>query len=101
SINTIAYADVDPLRMARATAIVSVVQQLAISMGVAFGALTVELTVRLTHGGPLTAADFRPAFLFVGAFSALSALMFIRRPRGAGPASGRRAATDAADQGTG
>jgi len=103
SINTIAYADVDPLRMARATAIVSVVQQLAISMGVAFGALTVELTVRLTHGGPLTAADFRPAFLFVGAFSALSALMFVRLPADAGAELANRlpAPTDAADQRTG
>jgi len=100
SINTIAYADVDPLRMSRATAIVSVVQQLAISMGVAFGALTVEMTVRLTHGGPLTAADFRPAFLFVGAFSSLSALMFVRLPADAGAELANRlpAATDAADQ---
>jgi EmrB/QacA subfamily drug resistance transporter len=103
SINTIAYADVEPQRLSRATAIVSVGQQLAISMGVAFGASTVELTVRLTHGAALTAADFRPAFLLVGAFSALSALMFVRLPADAGAELANRlpAATDAADQRTG
>ena len=100
SINTIAYADVDSQRLGRATAIVSVAQQLAISMGVAFGALTVELTVRFTHGGALTAADFQPAFLFVGTFSALSALMFMRLPAEAGAELANRlpAPTDPGDQ---
>lgn len=39
SINTIAYADIEPSRISRATALVSVAQQLAVSSGVAFGAL--------------------------------------------------------------
>src|SRR5262249_1751901 len=47
SINTIAYADVEPQRIGRATALVSVAQQLAVSSGVALGAMAVELTVYL------------------------------------------------------
>ena len=39
SINTIAYAEVEPRRMSRATALVSVGQQLSMSAGVAVGAL--------------------------------------------------------------
>ena len=34
SINTIAYADIDPKRVGRATALVSVAQQLAVSSGI-------------------------------------------------------------------
>src|SRR5215471_13775826 len=41
-INTIAYADIDPRRIGPATALVSVAQQLAVSSGVAVGAMTVE-----------------------------------------------------------
>ncbi len=55
--------------MSRATSLVSVAQQLAISAGVAFGALAVELTVRFRGGGALSAHDFPPAFLAVAAIS--------------------------------
>jgi len=78
SINTIAYADVEPERISRATSIVSVAQQLAISAGVAFGALAVEITLRLTGHTELGAADFPPAFLAVALISVCSALIFAR-----------------------
>ncbi|HUL88331.1 MAG TPA: MFS transporter [Pseudolabrys sp.] len=78
SINTIAYADVEPKRIGRATALVSVAQQLAVSTGVAVGAMAVELTLYLRGNGPLQAQDFPPAFLAVAAISALSVLIFAR-----------------------
>jgi hypothetical protein len=78
SINTLAYADVEPARVSRATALVSVAQQLAISAGVAFGALAVELTVRFRGEGTLGARDFPPAFIAVAIVSALSVLFFAR-----------------------
>jgi predicted MFS family arabinose efflux permease len=84
SINTIAYADVDPQHIGPATALVSVAQQLAVSSGVALGAMTVELTVYFRGGGPLQASDFPPAFLAVAAISALSALIFARLAPDAG-----------------
>src|SRR5215471_12665945 len=84
SINTIAYADVDNRRMSRATALVSVAQQVSISVGIAIGALAVELTMRL-HGHPsVVASDFAPAFLFVAAVSLSSVLIFVRLPLDAG-----------------
>jgi EmrB/QacA subfamily drug resistance transporter len=83
SINTLAYAEVDTTRVSRATALVSVAQQLAISAGVAFGALAVEITVAL-RGGTLEARDFPPAFLAVAAISALSAIIFARLSPDAG-----------------
>ena len=84
SINTIAYADVEPRRVGRATALVSVAQQLAVSSGVAVGALAVELTVYFKGSHTLQAADFPPAFLVVAVISALSLLIFARLPAEAG-----------------
>jgi MFS family permease len=86
-INTIAYAEVETARVGRATALVSVGQQLSLSAGVAIGALAVHATI-LTRGGdptaPLQAADFPPAFLLVAAISAVSMLIFLRLPADAG-----------------
>jgi EmrB/QacA subfamily drug resistance transporter len=84
SINTIAYAEVDHSRVSRATALVSVAQQLAVSAGVAVGALAVETTVRLKGTGILDASDFPPAFLVVAGISALSVIIFARLPADAG-----------------
>jgi EmrB/QacA subfamily drug resistance transporter len=83
-INTLAYADVEPGRMSRATALASVAHQLALSAGVAFGALTVEITVALRGHVTLEAGDFAPGFLAVAAVSALSALIFGRLSPDAG-----------------
>ena len=99
--NTIAYADVEPRRMSRATALVSVAQQLSIAAGVAVGALAVELSVQSRADGTITAADFHPAFLVVGAIAGSSALLFWSLPPDAGASLANRApvaASDASDQ---
>ena len=100
SINTIAYAEVEPRRVSRATALVSVAQQLAVSTGVALGALVVELTVRFKGNGPLQASDFPPAFLAVAAISALSVFIFARLSPDAGAEMADRlpAPTETSDQ---
>lgn len=84
SINSLAYAEVDPQRAGRATSLVSVAQQLAMSSGVAVGAMAVELTLRLRGGTTFQAADFPPAFLTVAAISALSVFFFARLAPDAG-----------------
>jgi EmrB/QacA subfamily drug resistance transporter len=85
--NTIAYAEIEPRRMSRATALASVGQQLAISSGVAVGALMVDLSLRwrgTTDTANLMPGDFTAAFLVVAAISAASALWFWRLPADAG-----------------
>jgi MFS family permease len=84
SINTLAYADVDPHRVSRATSLTSVLQQLSISTGVAFGALCVELTLHFRGAPELSAADFPPAFIIVSLVSLMSALIFARLSPDAG-----------------
>src|ERR1700758_1869845 len=60
AINTLAYAEVEPAQMSRATTLVSVNQQLAVSAGVAVGAASVESTMWFHHASDLSAQDFAP-----------------------------------------
>ena len=92
AINTVAYAEIEPPQMSRATTLVSVNQQLAVSAGVAVGAFTVETTLWTRHMTELTADVFAPAFLVVSAISMVSAFFFWRMPDDAGhEISGRKA----------
>jgi len=92
AINTLAYAEVEPAQMSRATTLVSVNQQLAISAGVAVGAFSVESTMLMRHVSELSAADFAPAFIVVSIISAVSAYFFWQMPDDAGhEISGRKA----------
>jgi EmrB/QacA subfamily drug resistance transporter len=91
AINTVAYAEVEPAQMSRATTLVSVNQQLAVSAGVAVGAFSVETTMLLHHVSELSAADFAPAFIVVAIISAVSTWFFYQMPADAGhQVSGRR-----------
>jgi MFS family permease len=84
SINTIAYAEVETSRVSRATALISVGQQLSVSAGVALGAMAVELANQYRGGGPLQAADFPAAFLVVAGISGMAGFIFARLPHDAG-----------------
>ena len=96
AVNTIAYAEIEPSLMSRATAITSVAQQLALSSGVAVGALVVQITMLLRHDAVMSAADFPPAFLIVAASTAAASLIFLRLPGDAGAVmAGREAANPA------
>ncbi|MBI5260845.1 MAG: MFS transporter [Bradyrhizobium sp.] len=92
AINTVAYAEVENAQMSRATTLVSVNQQLAISAGVAVGAFSVESTMWLGNVHELNAQVFAPAFVVVAILSAASAWFFWQMPDDAGhEISGRKA----------
>jgi EmrB/QacA subfamily drug resistance transporter len=92
AINTVAYAEVEQAQMSRATTLVSVNQQLAVSAGVAVGAFSVETTLWLHHQTELSATVFAPAFLVVALISAASCWFFWQMPDDAGhEISGRKA----------
>jgi EmrB/QacA subfamily drug resistance transporter len=99
SVNTIAYAEITPPVMSRATSMVAAFQQLSLSTGVAVGALVVELTLRLKHTTVMGTADFPPAFLAISVLSAAAALIFMQLPLDAGAElSGRAGARSAAEK---
>jgi MFS family permease len=84
SVNTLAYADIEPRAMSAATSFASVAQQLSMSAGVAVGALVLEIQ---RHGRADTAvqsSDFITAFIAIGIISAASALIFMQLPKSAG-----------------
>ncbi len=96
AINTIAYAEIEPALISKATTLVSVAQQLALSTGVAIGALVVEITLWAKHGTTMGAFDFPPAFLAVGALTAAASLVFVRLSPDAGAElAGRKAPVQA------
>jgi EmrB/QacA subfamily drug resistance transporter len=100
SINVIAFADVEPARMSRATSLVAMGQQLSQSVGVAVGALALEAILDLRGETHLAADDFPPAFLLAALISATSILLFARMPADAGAemASHRLAASSKDDE---
>ncbi len=100
AINTVAYAEIEQPQMSRATTLVSVNQQLAISAGVAVGAFSVESTMWLRHIQELDGTVFAPAFLVVSFLSAISSYFFWQMPDDAGhEISGRKAVEIASRKG--
>jgi EmrB/QacA subfamily drug resistance transporter len=90
SLNTVAYADIDPRYMSRATSLAAVSQQLSLSVSVAIGASLVELALYWRGADQITAADFQPVWIIVALMSAMTALIFWRLPHDAGAEVSRR-----------
>ncbi len=84
SINTLSYADVPPAMLSRATSLTSMAQQLSQTVGVATGALLLQLMLARRGGATLVAADFYPAFIGVAMISLLSVPFFLRMAPDAG-----------------
>ena len=78
SINAVAYADIPVAAMSRATSFASVMQQLSLSCGVAFGAAVIEFSRRAHGDSVLRAEDFGAGFMAVALVSAASAILFFR-----------------------
>jgi EmrB/QacA subfamily drug resistance transporter len=91
-VNTIAYADVEPALLSRATSLASMAQQLAVSFGVGIAALLLHLTM-LARGDPaLAPGDFPVTFFAVALISLGSVLLFIPlAPEAGAEMSGHRA----------
>ena len=80
SMNTLAYADVEPARASGASSIASTLQQLSISFGVAAAGLAtiVFLPDRNHVGSQQIITGLHQAFLALGAFTILSTIIFRR-----------------------
>jgi MFS family permease len=98
AINTVAYAEVEAAQMSRATTLVSVNQQLAVSAGVAVSAFSVESTLWWHGATDLSATAFAPAFIVVSIISATSAFFFWQMPDDAGHEISGRKVTEIASR---
>jgi len=84
AINTLSYADIGEGQMSRATSFASVAQQVSLSLGVAIGALVLQIAQAQRGATALTQADFAMAFWIVAAISLIATLSFWRLPIGSG-----------------
>lgn len=78
SMNTLAYADIDNRDASKASSLASTAQQLSISFGVAFGSLVTGLFLGFGahQAGPEMLRALHHAFLTIGGFTILAALLF-------------------------
>jgi len=96
SLNSMAYADIPPPRMSAATSFSSMMQQFSNGMGVALGALLLQVVVmaRGAAGTVPAADDYRAAFVAAGVLALVSIPFFLRLAPGAGAeVSGHRRAS--------
>jgi EmrB/QacA subfamily drug resistance transporter len=102
SLNAISYADVDSRRMGQASSLSGMLQQLALSLGVAIGGYALEIFGAMTGRSATALPNFYWSFVVVGLISASSAWWAWRLPRHAGAemAGRRRGAREAADPST-
>ncbi len=84
AMQALSFADVPHERMSRATSLGSMMQQLAQSVGVAFGAMVLHLTIVLNGTGRVGASDFLPAFAGIALVSLASILFFLPLAHDAG-----------------
>ena len=91
TFSAITFADVSPAKMSHATSLLAVSSQLAISTGVAIGALAVELAMQWHGHTAPTAADFPYAFIAIAVITGLSFFICLRLPADAGSEIANRA----------
>jgi len=77
SLNAIAYADLGPADMSKATSFVSMNQQLSTTVGVAVASFALQQAIVWRGGASLSAADFPPAFIALAVGAALSSVCFL------------------------
>jgi EmrB/QacA subfamily drug resistance transporter len=89
--NTLAYGDVPRARMSSATSLYVTCQQLAATIGISTGAVSLEISTVLSGHAVPQPIDFSHAFLVVAMFTLVAAPIALWMPRDAGDElTGRR-----------
>jgi EmrB/QacA subfamily drug resistance transporter len=78
SFGALTFVDIPPERMSAASSLASTIQQMAFGVGIAFGALALNLAALINHtvAQMHSVADFRLAFVAAAALAIASALAF-------------------------
>ncbi len=84
SLNSLAYSDLEQQDMSRASTLASMMQQLAMSLGVGFSALVVGMLQGSSHAATLTPSDISPAFILIGMAALISLAFYLTMPANAG-----------------
>ncbi len=90
TINTLAFADVTDEQRAGASALATMLQQVAMTMGVALAAFGLGLSQTMRDATTLVLADFRYVWFAIGVMMALATIGATRLDRNAGAAISSR-----------
>jgi EmrB/QacA subfamily drug resistance transporter len=83
-LNSLAFADIGAAQRSSSATLASVIEQIASVLGVAFGAIALNLGLLLGHESAVSLRDFRFAFVAAGVLAIIAALGFRRLKPDAG-----------------
>jgi EmrB/QacA subfamily drug resistance transporter len=83
AVSALSFSDIPQDKMSRATTMTSVAQQIALSLGVSIGAMSLEATIHIT-GRPLGPDTFWPAFLLIATIAITAIFPLVKLKPGAG-----------------
>ncbi len=90
AVNTLAYADIPPESMSRASGLSAMAQQVGISLGVGLAAISINLSMAYRGATELAISDVAVGFVVIGILVSASALSFMRLdPHAGAEVSGR------------
>ena len=84
AINSVAFADIPDRLLSRANTFYNMMQQLTLSLGVAVGALALNVSLRLRDATTPQISDFGPVFIFLAVITLLALVSYIPLPANAG-----------------
>jgi MFS family permease len=84
ALSTLTFAEIEPQERSAATTLLSMLQQLALLIAVAFASLVLTSSQMLSGHGALTLADFRAAILATAGLAFISVAMLRRLSPDAG-----------------
>jgi EmrB/QacA subfamily drug resistance transporter len=86
ALNAVTFSDLQPQDMSQAASLFSMGQRLSQSLGIAFAAYVVQLSMELHGHSAITGTDFLVAFVAIAIISLLSAPFHMRLAKDAGTA---------------
>ena len=81
AMNTLGFLDLSPAQASMGSSITSTVQNLSMSLGIAFGSVLMALFLEGAHDGAHYIAAFRSTTIVLGVVTLISSLLFLRLPR--------------------
>lgn len=84
ALNTLAFADLPDAQRSSASTLSSMLQQIAMLLGVAISVLILQASSTLLGNATPALADFRVAFVLIGLLASGTAWMFLKLPQDAG-----------------
>jgi hypothetical protein len=81
AMNTLGFIDLTPAQASMGSSMTSMVQNLSMSLGIAFASLLMAMGIGGTHDPVSYVSAFRTTMVVLGVVTVASSLLFLRLPR--------------------